>query len=613
MNQNESSPRSGVPACRRPWRGMTRRAFAGGGLLSLPLIWRHSGLSIAVTSTSASRVAVGSRGAASPAASPAAATAVATPRLSIVRDQRPHYREMPVQGGTLRMVRPPGDRRDFSPVAFRQDFQVPISYLDPLVRPDEVTMEPGHWLAEKWEWSDGGRVITYTLRSDVAWHDGTQLNAVDVAFSFYVYRDDVDSNVRHLFASMVAAEAMDDRTVRVTLSRSDGGWLFNASSQLIFQRSQYVRHWMSRPAGERTLSGFDWGKNFPQGTGPWRIADWNEDSVAFARNEAYWSDPPAFERMILTWEESPARQLSSWRAGDVDIVWPISAEAVDRVDDTNGRLYVADAASVMFAAFNFGNSARDEPGIFHDVRVRQALSLAIDRRRYATEVFGTFIRQRGAGTVAQPWANDPELTSPLQDLTAARDLLTTAGWVDADGDGVLDDPSGQPLALSVIVREDARPELLAVLASLAGDFASVGIVLDVQPLGLREFQERSTATRDFDLAAFAYDLYPGFTDFDLYGSEWDVRHNPQGFNVGGYQNDEVDAAIKDALSVVAVAAQRDALLRLQRAADKDLFGLWLGFPRELILVRESVLGFQPNKVWQTADTRKLWLASEGKG
>lgn len=601
VSDADGSVREGVTG-----RRLTRRALVGGAVVTSPLLGSPRSLPRR-----------GGQIAAAPPLAGDAATPAATPSLPsgliVEREQRPTYATPPTRGGTLRLLRPPASRDDFNPASFRQDFQVPIGYLDPLLRPDEVTMEPRPWLAERWEWSEAGRVLTYTLRPDVTFHDGARLSAVDVVFSFYVYRDDVDSAVRNQFASMVAAEALDDRTVRVTFVGPDGGWLFGASTQLVFQRRQYASYWDSRPVGERTLTGFDWTASPPLGTGPWRLAAWDETGVSFDRNDDYWAGAPAFDRLTIGWEADDDDRIAAWRDGDADLVWPVAPAAVERLAAVDGRLYVADAASVLFAAFNFANPARPDPGIFADVRVRQALSLAIDRDRYAEEVFGGFIRQRAAGTVAQPWANDPESTTPRQDLDRARDLLLDAGWSDLDGDGTLDDALGQRFAISVLLREDARPEVGEVLRSVRRDLGEVGVELTVDTLDGEAFEERWLVGRDFDLIAFAYDLYPGFTDFDLYGSAWDVRENPQGFNPGGYRNPVVDAAIEDALVAIDVNEQRERLVELQREVNEDLFALWFGFPRQLILVGPDVLGYQPNKIWQTADTRKLWRAPSPEG
>ena len=62
-------------------------------------------------------------------------------------------------------------------------------------------------------------------------------------------------------------------------------------------------------------------------------------------------------------------------------------------------------------------------------------------------------------------------------------------------------------------------------------------------------------TRDYDLIAYAYDQLPGFTDFDLYGSAWDIRNNPAGWNPGGYANAEADAAIDEFLGAISIERQ----------------------------------------------------------
>lgn len=545
------------------------------------------------------------------AGTPAGGADAAEPAgLAIVREQRSIDDGDPEPGGSLRLMRPPAVRDDFSPTSFRQDFQVTTSYLEPLVRPNALTLAPEPWLAADWRWSDDGRTITFELRDDVVWHDGARLTAADVRFSLLAHRDDVDSGVSAAFAGMETVDAVDDLTVRVELAEVDGGWLFNASTQPIFRAAQYEQHWSSQPVGQRSLTGFDWEAEVPLGTGPWRIANWDESGVRFTRHEGYWGDAAAFERMVVTWEDDPERRLAAWREGTVDLLWPVSEDEVAEVEQDPGRLYVADGASVMFAAFNFFNPLRFEPGIFADVRVRRALSLAIDRDRYAESVFDGFIRERAAGTVAQPWANASEVTNPLQDLDAAAALLAEAGWFDVDGDGVLDDGFGQRFSVVVLVQEESRPELRAVLRSVARDLIRVGVDLMIETVPEEAFRRRWLTTRDVDLIAFAYDLSPGFTDFDLFGSDWDVRTNPRGFNPGGYANAEVDAAIDDALGSVDIVDQQEALGRLQVAIDEDLFGLWLGFPRQLVLIAPDIRGFRPNKLWPTADTNLLWRAPD---
>ena len=531
-------------------------------------------------------------------------------QLTVVRDQ-PAATGEPRTGGELRLALSQADNSNFNPVAFEQDFQIPVSYLDPLTRPNPLTLAPEPWLAESWEWNAEQTVITYQLRSGVSWHDGAPLTADDVRFSLFVARDDIFSEVRNFFVLMDNVEALDDLTVRVTLSAKDNTWLFNASSQLIFQRAQYTDYWSSRPFGERTLNGFDWEASSPVGTGAWQVEAFDEGDVTMAANNDYWAGGPLTESLSLPAIPDARERVQAWIDGEIDVLWPVPLENLDTVGQRAGTLYVSPSASVMFAAFNFDNPARIVPRTLTDPALREALNLAIDRSGYADEVFRGFIAEEQAGTVAQPWANAASVTNPRRDLSRAQELLAVSGWQDFDGDGILDDVNGQRLALVTIVRDDAPPTLIAVLERVASDLEEVGATLDIQVLDPETFTDRWINARDFDLIAFAYGLFPGFTDFDLYGAAWDIRINPQGWNPGGYRNLEVDQAILELFETVSEDAQVPILADIQALTNDDLFGLWFGFPNDLIAVQAGIAGFERNLYWQTAETRLMWREDAG--
>jgi ABC-type transport system substrate-binding protein len=387
----------------------------------------------------------------------------------------------------------------------------------------------------------------------------------------------------------------------------DANWLFNVASLPIVSSNQYAEFWQGMPAAGRTLSGFDWSGTLPVGTGPWQVTEWDTAEVRFTRFDRYWGREPWLDELQVAAIDGLRARMEAWQDGGSQMLWPVRLREVQPLQDATGTLHPVPAASVMFVAFNFTNPEQPAGSLWTDLRVRLAASQAINRERYAEEVFGGFTRWDAAGTVSQPWAHDDE-TTPAFSPEAASVLLTEAGWVDYDGDGVRENVDGWPLRPVAIVREDSRPELAAVMARVARDFAAVGIALSVEVLPPDVFDDRWITRRDYDLIAYAYDQLPGFTDFDLYGSAWDIRNNPAGWNPGGYANADADAAIDEFLGAVGVERQAAALRRLQRIVNEDLFGLWLGFPQDLVLVAAGIEGFVPDIVWQTARTWELWRA-----
>lgn len=496
---------------------------------------------------------------------------------------------------------------DFNPTSYAQDAQITTAYLDPLVGIDRITMEPIPWLAEKWVWDDGNQSVTFTLRNDISWHDGKKLTADDVAFSFVVYRDDLDSVVRNFFTGMESVEAVDDRTVKVVFTAPDGNWILNSSSLPIFSAAQYGDYWNGQPEGQRTLTGFDWDDDhLPIGTGPWKVAELKSDDIVLHSNDDYWLDAPNFAKLVYRFSESQEDRVARWLDGDADLLWPVSLTDIPTLKDTPANLFASPGAQVAFAAFNFENWAREGyPQLLADPRVRDALNFAVDREKYAVENFLGLIDQRAAGTVAQPWANDPGVTNPRRDVGKAKQLLSEAGFYESDG--VLIDPTGVPFTLTAIVRDDANPLLIQIANGLVEDFAAIGATLTVNPLSPDAFFDTWANTRAWDLICYSYALFPGFTDYDLYGSNWDIRINPQGWNPGGYNNEEVDDLLKKILISPNLTSQANLLDRLQVIVnDEDLFGLWFGFPDDLVLARTDIQGYQPNKYLPTIDTRLLW-------
>lgn len=512
----------------------------------------------------------------------------------------------PEKGGALRLIRPGEAMQNLNPAAFAVDYQVTLSYLEPLVMPDAATMEPTPWLASGWAWRDDGLTLELRLREDVTWHDGSPLTAEDAAFSYTVYQSDADSAVAGFFTLAEAFEATVDNLITVRFRERDANWLLNAATLPIFSRAQFGAFWDSQ-TGVRSLSGFDWQSDLPLGTGPWKFTDLGDTQASFARADSYWQQTAWADSLEIAVRPSRQARFEAWENDDSALLWPVS----DREAREAGAISVisAPAASVMFAAFNFANP--DVPGgsYWTDLRVRQAASLALNRARYATEVFGGRIDEHAAGVVSQPWAHDAASQNPERDVLAAQSLLAEAGWLDYDGDGVREDVNGYPLRPVIIVRDDARPELHAVLARAARDLYDAGFGITVESLSPDEFDDRWIDARTYDLIAYAYDQAPGFTDYDLLGSQWDIRSNPAGWNPGGYSNVDADAAIDAFLGAVSLERQRAALQQLQVATNDDLFGLWFGFPRDAILVQAGVNGFEPNINWQTAGTSALWLST----
>jgi peptide/nickel transport system substrate-binding protein len=587
---------------------ITRRAVLAGGMAIAGTI--ALGRAVAQTPVASPEASPVASPQASPAASPMA-TPAPDHLLAIFHAGDLPDDGRPRRGGTLRLpVRRLG-LTDFALPIQRQDPQVTWSYLDALVRIDPETGTPAPSLARQWSWSDDSLALTFDLRRGVTWHDGTPFTAEDVHFSHITYRDDYRSVVAGQTALVDDVVVIDDSRVEVRFAEPDGAWLFNVASLPIFPAHQYREAWEANLVGERTLDGIAFGENLPVGTGPWAIASIDPSGAAFTRNEDYFADPPHAARLELLPVDSMDERVALWRGGDLHGIGHLDPQRVEQLLDEEGRLMVSDLPRSLFAALNFNNAARLDPTMLVDMALREAISLAINRERYAEEIWGGFLRHERQGLIMHRWVETGDTRNPRRDVERARELLADAGYVDFNGDGILDSPAGDALVLTTIVQDTVEPAVLDTLEAMDIDLREAGIAMNIEVLPQDAFVARWSNERTWDLIVYDLTLHPAFAEFDLVGSSWDVAANAAGWNPGGYWNPAVDEALAAYFAAVDEEGMAAALADLQRGLIEDPFAIWLGQPQTLTLLGHDVRGFVPNPLWPTLDTRLMWLADEG--
>src|SRR5699024_10469310 len=124
---------------------------------------------------------------------------------------------------------------------------------------------------------------------------------------------------------------------------------------------------------------------------------------------------------------------------------------------------------------------------------------------------------------------DPTSSNPARNVEEANRLLDEAGWVDSNGDGMREHPTGNVLDLWCIISTQERPELHGLIELLKEDFAAIGARLTVQHIEPEEFDTRWVENRMYDMVAYSLVQYPAFAEYDLYGTAWDIRINTMGW------------------------------------------------------------------------------------
>lgn len=307
---------------------------------------------------------------------------------------------------------------------------------DTLLTLDPTTHQPIASIAQDWQVNKSGTEYIFNLRTDVAfqntaWFTPTRnLNAQDVVFSFrriidpthpyhlvgggsYPWFTGID--LANLLTDVVA---LSDHQVKFILSRPNFAFLSNlATSHAVILSAEYG-HQLAQQDSKEKLD------LYPVGSGPFALEEYQiNDLVRLRRHEHYWRGPVKMEQVVFDISQRGTGTLAKLLRNECDVLSsPISSQIPVIEKHPNMVLTATPAMNVAFIAINTSHQA------LQDVRVRQALNLAINRQNILDSVY------YGTGTIAytllppSSWAYQKDSVKIRFDRNYALALLREAGY-----------------------------------------------------------------------------------------------------------------------------------------------------------------------------------------
>ena len=272
-------------------------------------------------------------------------------------------------------------------------------------------------LAERYEFAKDGRSATFWLRDGIKFHNGEPVTPEDVKFSYENYRGALASSFK---AKTEAVDIVDKRTVRFRFKEPFLDFL-----QLLGSGNVTGAGWVV-PAKYYQQVGPDGFKRKPIGAGPYKLASMEPGvKVQFEAFEHYYK-PVHIKTLTMVSVPEAASRLAMLERGEADLIYLLPGELIDRVKK-NPKLMLAPVLSGSFWLELVG--FQDPKSPFHDKRVRQAVSLAIDRAAINEAECA------GLGRVSGNWINNDvqyglEWPGLEFNLDKARQLMREAGHAD---------------------------------------------------------------------------------------------------------------------------------------------------------------------------------------
>ncbi len=293
-------------------------------------------------------------------------------------------------------------------------FMVLYAMHDSMVKPMPGTLQ-APCLAEAWSMSEDGLTWEFTLRAGVKFHNGEPVTAEDVKFSFERYRGANHALIKEYVA---AIEVVDSRHVRFKLNRP---W----PDFLTFYSSASGAGWIV-PKKYVEKVGDDGFKKVPIGAGPYKFVSFSPGvELVLEAFEGYWRKAPSVKRLVFKVIPDEATRLAALKNSEVDIAYSIRGELAEEVQKSPGL--VIKSVVLQAPGWIYFPEQWDPKSPWHDVRVRQAANLAIDREGMNKALFLGHCKTNNSiipDTFEYYWQPPPA----VYDLAAAKKLLAAAGY-----------------------------------------------------------------------------------------------------------------------------------------------------------------------------------------
>lgn len=430
--------------------------------------------------------------------------------------------------------------------------------------------------------SEDQKTVTWKLRPNLKWSDGQPLTSDDIKFTWEAVSNPNSGayNQTAGFDLIESIETPDDVTAIVHYSEPFVGYLGQFSAALL------PRHATGKPEEMST-----WEYNTkPVVAGPFVVTEWRSgESISMERNPNYYEEgKPYLDGLVFRIVPEPASQTALMKQGEAHVhLWPgEDKKDYDAVMAGTAAQVLVPGIWNMAIDFNLSRPNDDDPSaadphpILGDIRVRQAISYAIDYDTLINDVMNAQVSS-STNPFAYGWYKCDLPRMYNYDVEKAKQLLTEAGWVEGpDGirvaEGAQYAEDGTRLSLELQGYTAFEP-LERTEQFIVENLKAVGIEANIQNYDFSiifgSFADGSPRmTGDYDMLIFdrGYYLEPqGDVQSSYLSTNIPSADNPDGGNYFRWQNPEADAAIEAAGSTFDQSARREAYCNLAKLIQED--------------------------------------------
>ena len=457
------------------------------------------------------------------------------------------------------------------------------SRLNPILANDSASSEISDWLFNglfKYD-KDGNPTVDLAksynfetpiklivkLREDVLWHDKEKFTSKDVIFTYeQIINPKVFNSIKSNFKEVQSVKALDDYTLEIIYKQP----YFKAIETWMVGILPY--HLLK---DDKDLMTSSFNKN-PIGTGSYKLKEFKQgQDIELIVNEDYFDGKPKIDKILYKFLPDPNTSFLYLKQKKIDIggLDPIQ---VDRQIDDNFKKNYTIMQKPSFSYTYLGFNLKSEK--FKDIRVRKALSYAINRQELVDILFFGYGKVCNGPFLPGSFAYNDEVPQITQDIQKAKELLKEAGYDEKN-----------PFTFEIVTNtgNDIRINAAQILQY---QLQKAGIIMNIRVMEWQSFLNTVVHPRKFEAVLLGWSLALMPDAYPLWHSS---SAKLGGFNLVSYNNQEVDKLIEEGSKTV----NRDDLGKIYKEIFKkineDLPYLFLYIPDSISVVNKDIKHIKP--------------------
>ncbi len=453
-----------------------------------------------------------------------------------------------------------------------------------LLRPDgKGNLVPD--LAERYEISPDGLSYTFYIKDRAEFQDGKPVTADDVLFTINLAKNpDLKSPARANWEG-VDLEKVNDKTVRFWLKHPYAELPENMTLGIL---PQHI--WKDVAPEQISLAQFN---VKPIGAGPYEAV--NVSIAASGVINSYTLEPfykwtggaPYISKMILTFYPSEVELINSYLAHEIDALAAISPQNIQKVLRRAGKLEKLTLPKTFAIFFN-----QNKNNIFVDKSVREAFSLATNKKRIINEVFQNYAEPLSS-PIPPGTFGAIEASSSAFDLKAASNILGKNGWKKNPNNGIYEKTDSKKKTTSQLafsITTSNAPDLVRVANILKENWIALGARVDVKVFEVADLKENVIRPRNYDALLF------GEIVSDPFAFWHSSQRNDPGYNIAMYTSSSADKILEEARTLANPEEREKKLELFQQQVIKDNPAIFLYSPYFLYVTPNELKGFNTSHI-----------------